>query len=92
MDGASAKSASQRGKLLEDKLGSGGLYRWDFSAVPHGIMFEQSRLHQQVRLDPYREGAAELGLDSSFYMGVHVKNVDRGQERCQAHVCVILNG
>lgn len=54
-------------------------------------MFELFGLHQQVGLDPCREGAAELGLDSSFHMGVHVKSVFGGQERPQAHVCIILN-
>lgn len=38
-------------------------------------------LPKQVRLDPSREGAAELGLNSSFYMGMRVKSVDGGQKK-----------
>lgn len=45
----------------------------DLSAIFCGVMFKLSRLSEQVCLDPNREGAAELGLNSPFYMGMHIK-------------------
>jgi len=89
MEGAAGRSASRWGSSW--KSSSGGLYCWDFPAVPHGIVFTlSSRLHHQVCLDPCGEGDAELGLGSSFHMGVHVKNVDYGWEMLQACVAIVL--
>lgn len=46
---------------------------------------------REVPLEPSREGAAQVGIDSSFHLGLHVENVDCGQYKPQAHVCVTPN-
>lgn len=46
---------------------------------------------REVPLELSREGAAQVGIDSSFHLGLHVENVDCGQYKPQAHVCVTPN-
>lgn len=88
MEGASAKSASQWGSSWKKKSALVASTAELFLLYP-----VESCSNCPDCISKYIWTPTERELQSFFHMGVvHVKNVDHGQERPQAHVCIILNG